>query len=556
MESADTRNLRNGFWATSLGTLGSRVLGVVRDMAMAGLLGLAAGGVMDSFVVALRVPNLFRRVFGEGALAASFLPVFTAEHQQDPRRAWRLASTLLVWLAVALSLLTLAGEAVCLAVMRWADDASLVQLASLTAAMLPYLIFICLAAQASAMLQALLEFRWPALVPALLNLCWLVAAWCIAPRFAPDKLAQAYVIAGAVLVSGVLQLAVQIPLLVRLGFRFEFDWSQSSAACWRVARTMGPIALGLAVTQLNTLADSLIAWGLSAPAGASRSIAWLGHAVDYPLESGAASAIYYGERFYQLPVGVLGVAIATVIYPLLARHAARGQRQSLSAELSRGLRLAWFTALPASVGIMLVARPATKLLLERGAFSAHDTERAAGMIVCYAVGIVAYCAIPLLVRGHYAAGNHAVPARIAVATVGCDLLLNLSLVWPCGERGLAISTALTAAIQVALLLSAFAGTVASLAWRELCVTAAKSSVAVTVMAIVVLASSFGLGTGGDVSRAQQALGLSLTIALGAAAYLTVCRKLGMSEVALLLTGGGQVDRRSKALAAKSLPARS
>jgi putative peptidoglycan lipid II flippase len=250
-------------------------------------------------------------------------------------------------------------------------------------------------------------------------------------------------------------------------------------------------------------------------------------------------------------VGVLGLAIATVVYPLLARHAARGKRQNLGVELSRGLRLAWFTALPASVGVMLVARPATSLLFERGAFTAHDTERAAGMIVCYAVGIVAYCAIPLLVRGHYAAGNHAAPARIAVATVACDLLLNLSLVWPCGERGLAISTALAATLQVVLLLAAFAGTVGNLAWRELYVTAIKSSTAVAGMTVVVLACRFGLVTGADASRTQQAVGLTLTITLGAAAYLAVSRMLGMSEVALLLTGGGRAAPRSKPLPARS-----
>ncbi len=319
--------LWSGFWATSLGTLASRVLGLLRDIATASLLGMGEGGVMDAFVVAFRVPNLLRRIFGEGALAASFLPVFSAEYQRAPPRGWRLLSALFAWLAIVLALFVVVAEALCLA--WWSSlesGAPATLLAGLLAAMLPYLVFVCLAAQASAALQARFEFRTPALAPLLLNVCWLLAAWFVAPRFAPDKMAQAYVLAVAVLISGVLQLAVQWPALRRLGFRFEYDWPASRDAFWLVVGTTLPVALGLAVTQLNTLADSLIAWGLSAEAGGARTISWLGHRVSYPLETGAASAIYYGERFYQLPVGILGVAVATVIYPLLARHAARSDR--------------------------------------------------------------------------------------------------------------------------------------------------------------------------------------------------------------------------------------
>jgi len=128
--------------------------------------------------------------------------------------------------------------------------------------------------------------------------CWLAAVWFVAPYFGPDKLAQAYLIAAAILVSGVLQFAIQLPMLARLGFRFDFNWSASRHACGQVVRAMLPITLGMAVTQLNTLMDSLIAWGLSAPPDATRTVAWLGHAVEYPMQIGAVSAIYYGERFY------------------------------------------------------------------------------------------------------------------------------------------------------------------------------------------------------------------------------------------------------------------
>ena len=533
MALSDRGHLWRGFWATSLGTLASRVLGLVRDMATAALLGLGEDGVMDAFVVAFRVPNLLRRIFGEGALAASFLPVFTDQMDRDPRRAWQLVSVLFTWLAIVLTACTLVGEAIC-GLLWWSGEhGPAAPLVGLTAALLPYLIFICLAAQASAALQALSEFRWPAVAPSLLNVCWLAAVWGVAPRFAPDKLAQAYVIAAAILVSGVLQLGVQLPALARLGFRFDYDWAAARAAFWQVGRAMLPITLGMAVTQLNTLLDSLVAWGLSAERGSAQTLAWLGHSVSYPMQTGAAAAIYYGERFYQFPVGILGLAIATVIYPLLARHAARGAQAQIGADLTLGLRLVWFTALPAGVGIMLVAHPLARLLFERGQFTSDDAARAARMIACYATGVWAYCAIPVLVRGYYAIGNRTTPARIGVIAVGLNLTLNLTLIWPLAERGLAISTAIAAGVQVVLLATTFSRTASPLAWNELIATLVKGSCCTAVMATVVVALGY-LVVVESASRTWAAVDLALVIGGGVAAYLAMARWLRMQELGLLL----------------------
>jgi putative peptidoglycan lipid II flippase len=543
MTTGETRHLWSGFWATSLGTLVSRVLGLLRDMATAALLGLGEGGVMDAFVISFRIPNLLRRIFGEGALAASFLPVFTAEYQRDSRRAWQLVSVLFTWLAIALAVLVLVGETFCAAFYLWGDrdDNQTSQLVSLSATMLPYMIFICLAAQASATLQALLHFRWPAISPALLNVCWLAAVWGIAPRFAPDKLAQAHVIAAAIVVSGVLQFAVQLPALRALGFRFDYNWQSSRDAFWQVGRTMLPITLGMAVTQINTLLDSLIAWGLSAEAGASQTISWLGDGVYYPMQTGAAAAVYYGERFYQFPVGVLGLAIATVIYPLVSRHAARGDTAQIGADLTLGLRLVWFTAMPAGIGMMLLADPLARVLFERGAFTAEDSSRAAGMIAAYASGVWAYCAIPVLVRGFYAVGDSPTPAKIGLLAVGLNLALNLALVWPLAERGLAVATSVAAGVQVVLLATRFSRTGSPLAWSQLFSTLARSAIAAAAMSVAVIALARALPAVDDMSRTQQATQLGISIALGVAVYLIAAWLLGMREPAILLRRPGDAS---------------
>ena len=225
-----------------------------------------------------------------------------------------------------------------------------------------------------------------------------MGVWGIAPHFAPDKQAQAYALAGAILIAGVLQFVVQLPILRRRGFRFDFNWSASRHSLGKIVIAMGPMLLGLAVTQINTLLDSLIAWGLAAAPEGPEQIAWLGGAVRYPMEQGAAAAIYFGERLYQFPLGILGLAVATAIFPLLSRHAARGDRRRLGADLTLGLRLVVFLGVPAGMGLILLAEPLARLLFERGQFTAHDTERAARMITCYAGGVWAYCALPVIVR--------------------------------------------------------------------------------------------------------------------------------------------------------------
>jgi len=529
MDGSSERHFLRGVGITSLGTLVSRLLGLVRDIVTAGLLGLGQGGIMDALVVALRIPNFSRRVLGEGALATSFLPVFTREHERRPDDAWRLLSTLLGGLAAVTLGLVLGGELICLA-WWWFAGAGDSHLIGLTATMLPYLVFICLAAQLSAALQGLSNFRWPAIAPALLNVCWLAAAWFVAPWFAGDKAAQAYVIAGAVLIAGALQCLVLVPPLYRAGFRFHLDPRGAWPALRQTLVTMLPIAFGLAVTQINTLVDSFLAVALAGTPGERFSLGWFGE-FAYPLETGAAAAIYYGERFYQLPVGLLGLAIATVIYPALARHAARGDRQRIGADLTSGLRWVLFASIPAGVGLMLVAEPLMQVLFVRGAFTERDGHRAAAMIVCYASAAWAYCALPILARGFYSLGDRITPLRVGVVAVVADVIASLVLIGPFAERGLALSTALAACVQVALLAALLASSV-PLKWSELRGSLIRTLLAATAMGLVVQAASQFVLTE-ELTRPGLLLATSVLIVAGAAVYLLVAWILGSSELKLL-----------------------
>lgn len=528
--------LFRGLRVTTLGTLASRVLGLVRDMATAALLGLSGDGVMDAFVVAFRLPNFFRRLFGEGALTASYLPVLAAQLEEDRASGWQLASVVLVWFGVILAAVVVIAEAACL-ILWWAyaDAPQMRLLLGLSAVMLPYLFFICLAAQLAGTLHALGHFSTPALAPTLLNICWLVAIWFVAPRFSDDKPTQAYVLAVSVLVAGVLQLVSQAPILWSLGFRFDYDWPASRAAVRQVVAALVPMVLGLTVTQINTLIDSLLAWSLAAPGDASEPVAWLGGAVHYPLRQGAAAAIYYGERLYQFPLGMLGMTMATVIFPLLSRHAARGQREHLAEDLTLGLRLVLFLGVPAGAGLVLLSDPLARLLFEHGEFTAADATRVARMIACYGVGVWAFCASPVLVRGYYALGEQRLPLRAGAIAMLTNVALNLLLVWPMAEAGLALATSLAAMLQMVLLTSWFSGQFGALGWRELGRTAVVTLAATACLLIAGYAAlwfmSYQMAMSGRFARVIAPL------VSGSVAFLTAGWLFDAAELKFL-TGRG------------------
>ncbi|REJ95994.1 MAG: murein biosynthesis integral membrane protein MurJ [Planctomycetota bacterium] len=546
--SEHRRQLIAGLRITGFWTLTSRLLGMVRDMATAALLGLSGSGVMDAFVLAFRIPNLFRRLFGEGALAASYLPVLTEKLERDRADAWRLASVALTLFAVVLVGLVLVGELLCLAAWLFveggaggsgagvttADGGSgeSALLVGLTALLLPYVLFICLAAQVSATLHALGRFGLPAFVPIVLNVVWIAAAVVVAPAVSDDKSGQAYVLAAAVLLGGSLQLGIQLPLLFRLGFRYDFDWSRSRTSLAAIVASLLPMLLGLAITQINTLADSVLAYTLSAAAGEEGSpVAWLGGVVDYPMRQGATAAIYYGERLYQFPVGMLGIAVATVIFPLLSRHAARREFARIGPDLSLGLRLVLFLSVPAAAGLALLAEPIARLLFERGEFSGEDARRTADMIQSYAPGVWAYCALPVVVRGFYALGNHTTPVRVGAGMVALNLALNLALVWSLAERGLAVATATSAAVQVVLLMLIFSRRCGRLDWPRLAAAAARSLVATVVMTAAAYATLAAIAAEPELTARLGRVGLPLGVAV--VVYLAVYALLRGPELHML-----------------------
>ena len=542
---ANRRRLLSSLRLISGLTIASRVLGLVRDLGMATLFG--NGPVMDAFSVAFRIPNILRRLFGEGALTAAFLPVFVRELEHSGREsAWRLAGALLTLLAVVLAALVLVGEISLLtlgALIPMSTETKL--LIDLSAILLPYVLLICLTAQVSAIMHALNHFTWPAVVPILLNLAWLGGIWFVAPAFA-DPRDQIRVIAASIVAGGVLQLLVPLPWLFRLGFccRLPRPFAALTAptrsrALREIIDSMLPVLLGLSIIQLNTVLDALIAWGFAAPESGSPP----GSSFRYPIESGSAAALYLGQRMYQFPMGVFGIALGTVLFPLLSRHAQRGRLDLVRLDLVLGLRLVALVGIPGSVGLALLSGLLADTLFRHGSFDAHDARQTSAMIAAYGVGVWAYCGLLILNRACYAVGEQSLPIRTGLVAVAGNLLLNLTLIWFVGGVGLAIATAIVAGLQCIALAVMIQQKIGRVDQAKLISSTCRILAATAVMTLVCLLTG-NLMPGGD-HFGLRCMRLLIPLAASVTAYSIACLLLGIDEWKLLLSHGDAAAERSE-----------
>ncbi len=544
-----------GLRIVSFCTLLSRILGLFREIATTAMWG--NGPVLDAFVTAFRVPNLARALFGEGALSAAFTPLFIREQEQRGRdAAMRLAGAVFVWLAIYLMMLVGIAEVV-LALVIWLaplnDELRLWLM--LTAVMLPYLPLICLTAQTGAVLNAVGQFVWAALLPVLFNILSLTAIWWIQRQDFNDE-CQSFWLAGFIVLTGFIQLAAMWPPLRHCGFRIDRHWIEAKGRVRELVKIMLPVVLALSVTQINTFCDSMIALVFSQPKAEVRE-----SGVDQaarltvleqesgnrtrekspktdwrPLESGTASALNEGQRLYQFPLGLLGVALGTVIFPLLTRHAERGDWQHLRDDFALGLRLVIVIGVPASAGLWLLSDQIVAAIFQRGNFTAHDAQQATEMTAAYSLGVWAFCGLLIVQRAYYAIGDRQTPLRVGLWIMLLNLGLNISLIFVIGAKGLALSTSICGVLQFAVCLSLIQKRIGQLPWWSLLSTFLRAIVASGVMMAV---GWWVLNHLPGIDRTQQRL-LSLIAALIASlvSYAILASVLRLDEFWMLL-------RRSK-----------
>jgi putative peptidoglycan lipid II flippase len=435
----------------SLCTLLSRVLGLVRDIICASVFGTSLA--WDAFVVAFKIPNLFRRLFGEGALSAAFIPVFTEYLETKGKKdAWELVNVTGTLLFIILGSLVVLAEisfSVIPTVFSLNSKWSLVL--NLLIITFPYVLFICMVALAMAVLNSLKHFLIPALAPVALNICWIMGVIFLTPICGNTLDKKIFGLAIAILIGGVTQLAMQLPVLRKEGVVFKPSLYFSHPGLKRILALMLPIIFGLAVVQINVLMDSFIAIAFARPPGGAESFSIAGMAIPYPLETGAASVLYYGDRLIQFPLGVFGIAIATAVFPFFSTYAARKEWTNFANTLNQAIRVVLFIGIPASIGLILLRRPLVELFYERNAFTAESTYRTSVVIFYYAIGVWAYCASHVIIRAFYSIQDTKTPVKVGAGMVGLNLILNLTLIWFLREGGLALATAISATIQIIIL---------------------------------------------------------------------------------------------------------
>lgn len=526
-------------------TLLSRITGLARDMLLAQAFGL--GWVQDAFNYAFQFPNLFRRLFGEGAMSPVFVPVFTQTLEQEGRAAaWRvLARTIaLMTLAIASVILVIAGIILAIWALAPAGPDKLGArglLFSLTLIMLPFMWSICILALLSSVLNCVGSFVPAALAPVGLNVGMIAALAWLAPTLYPaDLRGQVHVIAWSVLITGLLQLAVIWPALrsngVTLGFRM--DWGDPTVR--RMMKLLGPVALGQGVLTFGVFLDAQICTLLTHVHGTPETANWFGFAFTYPLNEGALSAITCAQRLYQFPLGVLVISLATAALPAFSRHAVLGNWDAWSGEVRQTLRLAVFEGLLTGTMMIVLAVPITRLLFERGNFTAAHTLRASHVLVYYGFAMWAYCAQHIVSRAFYSTHDVRTPLIISAVALPVNVILNVAFVWvgSINEAAFALSSVITTSLTVIVglilverrtkvrVLSRGVG----LALAKMLVAAAVSGIGVTIVAPWWggVASRIGPRL---IGRAIETFGL---LGFGTVLFLAVSGVLGLSETRLIL----------------------
>ena len=424
-------NLLKSLAAVSSMTMFSRVLGFIRDAIIARIFG--ASMAADAFFVAFKLPNLLRRIFAEGAFSQAFVPILSEYKTQQGEEATRtfiayVSGMLTLILAVVTVLGMLAAPwIIYVTAPGFTDDPDKFTLtANLLKVTFPYIFLISIASLAGGILNTWNRFSVPAFAPTLLNVSMIGFALFAAPYFDPPIMALAW----AVLAGGVLQIAYQLPHLKKIGMLVLPRVSFRNSGVWRVMKLMGPAILGVSVSQISLIINTIFASFL-----VSGSVSWM----------------YYADRLMELPSGVLGVALGTILLPSLAKSFSKGDATEYRKLMDWGLRLCFLLALPCAVALAILAEALTVSLFQYKNFTAFDALMTQQALIAYCVGLMGMIVIKVLAPGFYSRQNIKTPVKIAIATLILTQLMNLAFIGPFKHAGLALSIGIAACFNASLL---------------------------------------------------------------------------------------------------------
>jgi putative peptidoglycan lipid II flippase len=542
-------------------TLVSRIVGLAREVVAGHFLG--TGVVASAFTVAFTVPNLFRKLLGEGALSAAFIPLYAQAVKRGTTESGETASDFAAasvnLLVLILLGITVIGEAILFAFISTAspDRPDRLLMLKFTAVMLPYVMLVCGGAFLSAILQVHKRFGPPAFAPIILNVCHigvvLGGAFFLGlhgrdpqtPLVVELQTRLAFWLAVTVLIAGALQVAILLPALRQVGFRFRPAVKFWTPSVRKMLILSIPVALGAGVLQLSVLLDKGLSYALMQGVDASGALVnhfhFFGHLVRYPMELGATRRLDLAQLLYQFPLGVFAIALATAIFPSLSADALEHDRGSFKRVLRTGIEASLWEGFPASIGLILVAEPATRLLFQHGQISSHDCVLIARSTQIYAGAIWAFSVLQIINRAYYAVHDTITPLVMSGVNIVLNLVIEIPLLWWLGESGMAVGTLVSFAIQAVIMLLMLDRRLGGLDLHELGRPIAKMIGATVVMGATLWAVKLSPLYPHGVGRLTWTLQLALMLIIGGAIYLAASYAMGLDTFRQLLGKKGKTS---------------
>ncbi|MBU4212049.1 MAG: murein biosynthesis integral membrane protein MurJ [Kiritimatiellae bacterium] len=492
----------------------SRAFGLVREIAMAAFFGSSLA--MDAFVVAFRIPNLFRSLFGEGALSSAFVPVFTETLEKQGReKVWSFAANMFSFLSLTLAALVAAGillASLALVILPLSPRIALIL--DLLRIMLPYMFFICLTAFFSAILNSLRRFVLPAATPVAMNIVMIAVLFLVCPFLPASGDWRIKAVAWSVVAAGIIQVVMQLPQLAQYGFRVRLSMDWRDPRVRRVWQLMGVTIIGVGVTQVNVQLNSIVA---------------------VLIGPGSPSYLYYAERLIYLPLGIFATALGTILLPTFSGHITQGRTDLVRDTLNHALRQLMFIMLPVAVGMFVLAKPIVRLVYERGAFSAFSTDMTTLAVQCYAPGLIVFSLLKVLIPVFYAQQDMKTPMKIGLACTALNVALMLILMWPMKHAGIALATVLSSGVQVVIMGVLVHRRIGSPGWRNIFGAVGRMAVASAAMALAALWVYHGLQP--DSPQAGTWLSHSWRVASAQHGLLRQLVPLGLSVASAVLVYG-------------------
>lgn len=500
--SQGKRHLMKAAGIVALMTLIGRILGLIRDIVSARSFGTS--WQWDAFLYAFMLPNLFRRIVGEGGLTSAFIPVYNDISQKKGKtEAFHFANITFSFLGCTLLLFILLVEGLLNVLLKIGFQSSTLMLVfDLSRILFPYLWFISLYALGMGILNSHRHFLAPALGSPILDLVWIIAVLWVPAWIGTDYIAKIQWLSYALLFAGFLHIAVEIPPLYRIGFRFQWIWHAGYEGLVRVWKLLLPVVLSFAVVQINITVDMTLGMIIG---------------------PGANSSLWYGNRLMQFPLGIFALAMGTALLPMLAQQVARGEKEASKRTLSFALRSIFFIIIPSSVGLIVLRGPIIQMLFERGEFDAVSTARSAAVLLGYTLGLFAFAGQKIMNSGYYAAHDSKTPMRTSIFSLISNIVLSLILMVPLKEAGLALATSLSGMIQFGQLVYYYPKKVGEFPLREVLASLFRILLASLAMGMVCYVSwkIFTIGFPGESTMARliQVLG---SISIATVAYLGLC----------------------------------